>query len=205
MSVRESVFARLEVISPILFVAGGVLVVLYAAGLATMNLLDTELYRTLTDGAGYALAFVGLLGLYPLVADRTPKLARAGAVLAVLGVVGFTLLFLEGIVQVAGFEPPAWDPVKVPAAMLGTLFGWLVFGVAILRSGVRSRAVGLLVLAPSVLMALNFVRVAIQGYHPLAAVTTFGEGLAFVLIGYVLRGDERPTADTDTPSAEVGH
>lgn len=204
MADRESAFDRLEAWSPTLLVAGGVLVILYAAGLAVMDIVDTELYRTLTDGAGYTLAFLGLLGLYPALADRSPRTARLGAVLAVLGVVGFALLFVEGVFEIAGATPPAWDPVKVPAAMLGTLFGWLVFGAASLRTDFRSRRFGLVLLAPSVLMMLNFVRVAIQGMHPLAAVTTFGEGLAFVAVGYMLRGDAGTATGAQVASPEAG-
>jgi hypothetical protein len=40
---------------------------------------------------GYVIGFLGLLGLYPTLADRRPWLARAGAVAAILGVVAFSV------------------------------------------------------------------------------------------------------------------
>lgn len=95
-------------------------------------------------------AYVGLLGLYPRLADRVPKTAGLGAALAVLAAVavsGFaasaTLDLLAGRT-----EPTAASQIFYLVTLLATILGFIVYAVATLRSGVPGHRVGLLLVVP---------------------------------------------------------
>jgi protein-S-isoprenylcysteine O-methyltransferase Ste14 len=70
-------------------IAGGVLIV-YAALTGLEAFLDITVEQKGLE-VGHVIGFLGLLGLYPTLADRRPWLARAGAVAAILGVVAFSV------------------------------------------------------------------------------------------------------------------
>lgn len=169
--------------------------------------------ETILGPGGFALGFLGLLGLYPALADRSPKLARAGAACVTLGAVGFSTISLHGVTQLAGTEEPAWFAVSTGLAALGMLPGYVAFGVATLRTGVRSQRLGLLLLVPAVVfgvMVLGGV-LAQFGYRSAAglawsAVLISGaQALAHLGIGYTLRaGDRGARAETPAGDATVG-
>lgn len=97
MGSNDSVLSSLDGKSPTLFLVGGASLVGYATLLGAGLFLDTSysfVREVILGPAGYVLGFLALLGLYPVLVDRNPKLARVGAVFAALGAVGWFGIFL---------------------------------------------------------------------------------------------------------------
>ena len=201
MADADGVLGTLERWSPTLFLVGGVAVIGFAVSMAVI-MADSP-PRSIFGGVGFTLSFLALLGLYPGLADESPLLARAGAVFAVLGAVGFTVLFVKGVVQVAGMTPPA---MLAPLAILniaGILLGFLLFGAASLRTDAHAQTLGVLLLMPSLVFAVNFVRVAVLGaWSPSWAPALLGglQALAMLSIGYVLRTESLPHESAEQPT-----
>lgn len=212
MGDSDGVLAPLDGKSPtLLLVAGGILVV-YAVLHGMEAFLDSG-YPMVRDGIvrpiGYVIGFVGVLGLYPSLADRSPKLARVGAIFTSLGAVGwFVSGFVgssRGLAAHLGMDPPAWLGAFGLLIMLGFVVGFPSFGVASLRTGVYSRTVGLVLLAPIVVMATNvafvageFVDVAVGRF-----VVSTGDALIVLALGVVLRTGSAPTGSADPRPAEA--
>jgi hypothetical protein len=204
MTDDNSVLDPLEQWSPTLFLVSGVVLVGFAASLAAIGLMDISLPRNVFAGAGFTLAFLGLLGLYPGLADWSPRLARAGAVFAVLGALGFAVTFVLGVAEVRGITPPAWvEPIQL-LNIIGLVLGFFVFGVGTLRTDMYARLLGILLLVPAVVFAVNLVRVGVLGaWTPSWAPFLLGslQALAMLSIGYSLRAEsaatERPEGPTD--------
>jgi hypothetical protein len=211
MSERDtSRLAPFEPWSPVAFLAAGGLFVCFAVlwGAAAVTELAPRPAVDVFGPAGWVAAFVGLLGLYPAVGDRSPKLARAGALLAVIGLVGGTVTAVANLGQLVGAipEPPAWFAALNLLLVLGIVPGFLAFAVAVLRTGADSRTVGILLLAPAVLFVVNIVRVALLGPRaPTGAPFVLGGGQALVLlaIGYALRTSRQPTDRTERATDSV--
>lgn len=200
MTMAESVFGPLERMRSTLFLVAGTILIGFAASLFIIGILEAAPqaafeYRVFS-GAGYGLAFLDLLGLYPELVDQQPWLSRAAAVFALLGAVMFGLSFvtvgLPGVAFLFGMTQPL--------ALLnfaGLLFGFLLFGVATIRSDTHSRRLGVLVVLPSLIFTTNFVRGIVAGDEwalPwLVVVLGSGAALTMFAIGYTLRTESVPT------------
>lgn len=203
MTDSSGVLNTLERESPTLFLVGGVVLIAFAASLAAIGLMDMSVPRNLFAGAGFTLAFLGLLGLYPGLADRSPWLARAGAGFAVLGAVGFTLTFVLGIAELVEIFLPAWVEAVQLLNIGGIILGFLLIGVASLRTDAHKRSLGVLLLAPAVVFAVNLARVAVLGaWKPAWAPLLLGslQALAMLAIGYSLRAESVPSGHTERPT-----
>lgn len=214
MSESDGMLAPLDGKSPTLFlVAGGILVV-YAILHGTEAFLDTG-YPMVRDGivrpVGYVVGFVAVLGLYPSLSDRSPKLARVGAIFTSLGAVGwFVSGFVgssRGLAAHLGMDPPAWLGVFGLLIMLGFVVGFPSFGVASLRTGVFSRTVGLVLLAPILVMGANVAFVTGEFVDTAVArfVVSTGDALIVLALGVVLRTGDAPAASAEPRPAEVHH
>lgn len=185
------------------FVAGGLLVV-FASLLGLQSFTGTSVPEDVFGPSGFAVAFVGLLGLYPVLVEETPWSARAGAFFAAVGTVGAAVTAggsLGAALGVLPDEPPAWVGIFMVAMVVGMLPGFVTFAVATLRSSVYPRALGLLLLAPPVVFA-----VMLSGtLHAVVddALANFflssGQALSHLAIAVTLRargitGDRRDTA-----------
>lgn len=203
----------LERWSPTLFLIAGVVLVVYATfnGIVAFTDVTSRTVKDVTGPAGFVFGFVGLLGLYPTIAGRSPRLARAGAVSAVLGAVGFSTITLQGLARLAGVEPPAWLGIFVLVAAIGMVSGFLSFGAGTLRTDVHSRALGLLLLAPATIFAVMVTQAVLFAQWGLFSETTMawsaftisgGQALAYLVIGYSLRTG-LTTAEREVPSGDV--
>lgn len=184
---------RLEGKSPTLFLVAAALLILFAVtkGIeAVTGSSPTDVFGP----AGYTVAFVALLGMYPALAGRTPRLARVGGVVAVVGVVGWAAVTALTLAALAGVLPPPEEAGALGGAVLapaglGMLAGYLLFGVATLRSGAHPRALGLLLLAPAVIFAAVFAVFAPLGYGetwgPFLAASA--QAVVHLAIGLLLR------------------
>ena len=205
METDETVpWESLETRRPTLFLLASLSMVGYASLLGAEAFLDVAVQEDAFMALGLTLGFVGLLGFYPRLADRTPWLARIGVVGAVLGAVGFTLVFLVNVGMVAGVvpeDPPSIVVVVLLTSLAGIVLGYLVTGVATLRAGVHPKAVGVLLMAPAALFVADLaVNASVgSGSIPVWAVVLLGGGqtLTFLALGSVLR-----TGSASTDRAE---
>lgn len=122
----------------------GVLVLVQAIGDAltlTLNMNIQALAFAII--IGLLLSYVGLLGLYPRLADQTPQLARAGLVLVLIPVL---LLIVLAVALLVSSEPPFSESVGEVlflAVFVGFALGIVLFSVATFQSQLLSRAVGI--------------------------------------------------------------
>lgn len=188
----------LEERSPTLFLVAGVVLV----GYATLNGLEAFTAATFEQKlfeAGYVVGFLGLLGLYPRLADQRPWLARVGAAAAALGLIAFSVFTANNVAELTGLasgDPPGWV-VFTAMAVVGFLVGYLAIGVAVLRSAAYSRTVGLLLLVPGIIIALMLAHIAAGLDSPETAfVVSAGQAMAHLAIGSTLRA-KAVGADSD--------
>lgn len=193
---------RLGRSSPTLFLVAGAVLVVYAVFNGLWAWTDLMIQGHGLEIA-YVLGFLGLLGLYPPVADRNPLLARIAAVATVLGALGILYVSVSDYLQLLGLttgELPGWGVLNL-LPLVGFLGGYLTFGVAGLRSGVVSRRVGVLLLVPGVIVILMLASI-ITG-HPLLSrfqtvfVVSAGEAMAHLAIGATLRTEAAADADEE--------
>lgn len=146
--------------------------------------------------SGLLAAIVGLLGLYPELASRSPRLARVGAgVIAVAGIV--IPILLAWLVVGALLNQPG------PAAPLGILFfvvvalGFILFGISSIWTGVPSRVAGLLLLAipTAIFVWITAGFVVYGGAVPVWMAPTIAAVITVILlaIGTHLRTEDVPT------------
>lgn len=205
MTDRNAVLKTIEGRTATLFLVAGGLLVVFAALLGVEAVMDRSAPEDIFGPAGFAFGFVGLLGLYPQLADRSPKLAGAGAVFAALGVVGGAVTSIWHIGEFAGIFPaetPVYVSVFSIGIILGMTLGYLSSGVVILRADVYSRTVGLLLLAVPAVVTVMLVSVITSiSSADSAVVLASGQALAHLAIGYTLR-TEGVSTDRAEPSVE---
>lgn len=194
MTDSDGMFATIERWSPTLLLLSGTAVFVYALVFAFEAIQNTTVPTGIVAGTAYTLAFVGLLGIYPSLADRSSWLAGLGGICAVIGAGGFAALFLVGAARIAGLMPtpePGWLVILNLPRIIGLILGFLLFGVASLRSNVHPRAVGLFLVTPAVAFSINFVVVLTVGGGDLspwwAFVITLGEAVGLLGAGYLLK------------------
>lgn len=149
--------ARLETWSATFFVAGGGLFLVATAinglGLFTSVATQQGILQSIEGMSGFGgvvLTFLGLLGLYPRLARRTPRLARAGVSLAVLPATFFLVLLVvcSALAPFLGFPSlktlvPSFHFIFETIVFLFAV-SLTLFGVASLAPGRASRIVGAL-------------------------------------------------------------
>lgn len=203
---RKPYWASLETWSPTLFLLGGGLLVGHAAIRGLQAFTDISSPADVFGPAGFLLALVGLYGLYPPLVDRAPKLARAGAAVGAVLLVGWTVIFAWGFGQILGELPPqseVFPGVFFMVQLVAIILTYGLFGAAALRTDVYSMAVGLLLFVPPVLIFVLLADVAILGDAGLGAlVVGSAQAVAHLAIGYSLRIRSSP-GDQETPAGSV--
>lgn len=213
MTGSDSALAPLEgKTSTLFFVAAGLMAIvagLFAAEVFIGRGVDTLL--SMAGPAGFGVAFLGLLGSYTTLVDRTPRLARAGAISLGIGVAGALILIVGGAGEFVGLyaEAPGWVEAANLLLLIGVILGFTTFGVGVLRTGTHPRTVGLLMLWPPVVFGgiIVLVGVFILGGtfpHWVHVGHSGSEALVYLSIGYLIRAGERPTdraqSTTDSPA-----
>lgn len=156
---------------------------------------------------GFFGSMVGLLGLYPQVADRSPRATAAIAWFLLAGVAAAIIergaVFLLSLATgtpyadtVTGVEP------LFLVIYLSVLFGFLVFGVIGIHSRVPSRAVGILFLAPIATLVLHIVLPRVPGLPDPIHVLFASYGVAMLGVGYLLWNgiSRRPASNSEASS-----
>ncbi|MFC6976374.1 hypothetical protein ACFQL1_19545 [Halomicroarcula sp. GCM10025709] len=197
----------LERRSPSAFLVAGGLFVVFAVGWGAFafTAMDTESVQNVVGPAGWAVAFLGLIGLSGRIATANRKLSLAALGLAVLGFAGAVSATVgNSIVLVAVVDDlPEWFTALQLPLLVGIVVGFSTCSLAALRTEVIPRHVGFLLLAPAVLFVVNIVRVATLGSTtPIWAPFVLGAGqaLSFLAIGYALH-TEREFPDRSEPAA----
>lgn len=151
----------LERWSPRLFLVGGVLFLLGAVNDSSIYFAEVsnpEALSVVFLMSGFLAAVIGLVGLYPRLVDRSPRLAQISLGSVVLGVIGMLVLAILAVVSLVVSSVNLFESGIVPLVALPTglllVAAFLLFGTAILRTAMFPRSVGVLLLAEVVLMVL---------------------------------------------------
>lgn len=186
-------WSALEEWSPTIYLVAGLVLVVYVSLLGyqafvdpSVNFHDNE--AGIVGPVGFAIGFIGLLGLTPSLSAVRPRLAKVGSVLAAIAVIGWTVIALSGIASQAGVEPPTAIQALGFLGMLGMIFGYAVFGIGMLRTNTGPRRLGTLLLAPPVLFVLLAIGNAVTGGTAVGAVLiSSGLCLTHLGLGVILR------------------
>lgn len=208
MTDRNKVLELIEARTGTLFLVAGALFIAFAAMWGVEAFMNRSAPKNIFGPAGFAFAFVGMLGLYPALSGQSRRLARFGAIIAIVGGVGAaanSVWYVGWWVLPAVVPDPSTSVLvggMVGAMVLGQFLGYTSFGVASLRAGVHSRTVGLLLVAVPTVLAVMIVTVA-TGYDSAGNAAVLGsvQALIHLAIGYTLRTGSIPT-DHGEPSVE---
>lgn len=203
MPYSTTVWAALERWSPLAFLAAAASFVL--PGVAQGYMVATGTGDAVSPGIIFVchlVVFVGLLGLYPRLADRGSTLAAGG-----VGLVAVTAAMILSTFGVAVLPlgltvgKPTVFAIVLSVAV-GSMLSAATFGVASVREGVHPRPVGgfLLVVAASEL----FIVVAMLLYGDptppwVGFVVSWLVVTSLASIGYVLRNGDAPADAADSP------
>lgn len=200
MTDRHGALGWLEKRAPTLFLVAGGLAVVFGLNTALRTFVGTSypVVQDVVGPIGFFVGVVGLFGLYPALADRTPTLARIAAAVAVVPAVGYFAIVVMGIGSTAGvLSYPTGPLAAIPIVVIVTMvlaFG--LFGVTSLRAGTRSRVVGALLLVESAMFLLLILNVV-----PFV-LTDIGHVIAYLGVGVTLRTEGVPTGSTE-PTADA--
>lgn len=186
--------------SPSLFLVGGGLMVGHAAMLGVQAFSNLTPPPDVFGPTGHLVALLGLLGLYPTLADRSPRVGRVAMAVAAVALLGWAMMSVVRFLSVAGIISSQSDVLSGGFYMLmfaSTILTYALFGVTTVRIDDKSRVVGLLVLVPAVLILVALVNSAITGVTAVEGLV-IGGGLALSMLalGYTLRTWDRPTDRT---------
>lgn len=158
---------------------------------------------------GLVLAIVGLVGLYPQLSTRSPRLARIGVALVALPAIVFAVLMTCAIpAGVLGIPSPATvipalDTIVI-AGFLVAAAGAMVFGIAAIRERTLSHLLGSSLIVVGFAWFLLFGATYLNGFpisHRMLLVTGMLQTPALFGTGYALHLDPetatRPRAFID--------
>jgi len=194
--------------STVLFLAAGGVLVVFAANTGARVFADAGLspVHSIFGPGGFFLGLVGLLGLYPALADKASTWARIAGVVAAIPAIGWFIITVFGLGNTAGILPgmsvvfPAAFPILV---FMTTMVAYVLFSAASLRAGFHSRTTSIVLLAPAVPFLMLIVGMAVLGPVEWAEfVIDGGHALAYLAVGMVLRG-EGVLTDSAEPAAEA--
>lgn len=188
------------------FLIGGAIFVINAAIVVVRMSEGTEpaAFAQAFVGAGWTAAFIGLIGFFPSLADRSRWLVRIGAVFSVIGAITMAAMAAASLgysTGVLGGELGDVIMFFLPGVFLGIVLGFGSFALASLRTPIYSRRVGLLflLLPMTFLFNLGTGIAGIGGQSKILGVVTV-LALAMLAIGYLLRTGN---ARADSTGVEV--
>jgi hypothetical protein len=104
---------------------------------------------------GLWFVLVGLVGLYPYVAERSPRVSLAGLGTGGIGLIAWSVSIVAAIIvditsERTFADPGTWGPPLLAVAFILALLSFLAFGIASTRTATPSRTIGILLLVPVV-------------------------------------------------------
>lgn len=206
VGVNNRLWKPLEQMYPALFLIGGGLILGHAAIRGVEAFTNVAPPPDIFAPAGYLLATLGLLGVYPVLAKETPAIARIAASVALVPLLGWMVIFLAAMAEILGLI--ASPSVVIPGAFYGVHLGaftvaYLLFGLASLLGNRHSQTISALLLAPPLLFIVMVVIAAIAGDSAVGAfLVGAGLAVAHLAIGLTLRNANART-DHDTPAGDL--
>ena len=167
---------------------------IYQSGQLFESFSAPELALDVSILLAFELAFVGLLGLYPRLREKHPRLALVGVLLAVVSGVSFMIITPAEYI-LGGQEPPAYlIPFQI-AYFLGIPLSFLVFGGLSVRARSPPLSVGVLLILGGTSWLLF-----LTGSQTLIDVGAYIFATIMMAIGYLLRA-EQPESESAGPSS----
>jgi len=196
MTDRNAMLDAVEGNVSVLFFVAGMFAIVFGANTYLMTFEGTsyEIIGSVIGPAGFLLGVVGLFGLYPDLADRSPKLARGAAGFAVIPAVGWFIIIVGGIGETLGVLSEPSGPLQIipPVTIVTMILGFGLFGATILYTRAHSWIIGGLVLLESAMFL-----VLLLGFAPYFVMIDIGHIVAYLGIGIALRITDSPSGSTE--------
>jgi hypothetical protein len=133
------------------------------------------------------------IGLYPRIAGRALRLARAGsgAAMAAGTILCIAAVWIIGSALQGGIPqpPPGWFLALIAVFMLAFILAFVLTAAASLRAGGSSRAIGYLLLVPVISWAIILIAGIMSSMNEALLLDFYTNGVigvAFVAIGNIL-------------------
>lgn len=204
---------RLEEHSSTAFIVVGGLWFIDTVLLAFERFLGISILGTTGPVNGVLIVFavlvsiIGLLGFYPRLVDRVPRLAFASVAVSVLTAIGFGVILVWAVSASLVPAVPSLPDIIFMLFVVALLLTFLLFDVAILWAAIPSRLIGSLLFAAVLTLAGDIVGFAIyQGNAPEWEAPVVGAILTAVTlaIGYRLRIDSVSSDPAKSSVESVG-
>jgi hypothetical protein len=198
-----------------MFLVAGVWLFTFVAynGLQVVTDIEQSAFiNTLTTAPALIIGHFGLLGFYRELSERVPRNSLVGAIVVILATVCALVLLTGAIVETVLLGGPPADGGPTTLMMIGfvswlammvlTALAYLLFGVASLRADLHPSLVGIVLLGPGVVFAVNLLRivtVAVGTSRPMwivFAISAMQAG-AHLAIGLILLNGSVPTDRTE--------
>ena len=192
----------LEQWSPIAFLAAGGLFALPAVVFGLNAVSGTEI--TVSPGVIFIfmlVVFVGLLGLYPQLAERDSTLALGGVGSLAMTVAVLISTLGVSVLPIGLTFGKATALALVMTVAVGSILTFTMFGVASLRTSAHSRLVGGFLLVMTAALSFMIVATLVYGDPTPAWVGSVVNGtfaMSLGSIGYVLRTSDIPAENPES-------
>jgi vacuolar-type H+-ATPase subunit I/STV1 len=148
---------------------------------------------------------VALLGLYPRIRESAPRLSGAAAVSSVLSAVAVFVIwawFFGTTLQLGRFpmipeEAPVWAAAALALNFLTLSVGFLLFGIASVRSSNVPKSVGLLLLIPGIMWIGLIVNIGVRAIPNMDFYVYIVNAVAVLAVGYLIWTGGQSTGRSD--------
>lgn len=193
--VSRRVLESLEKWSAVIFLLAGILLLIGAIVIGLQLLTGDPSFLKdpfeLAPPLGFVISYLGLLGLYPRLADPSPRLAKVSVGLLLLPVL---VLLIYVITTPLGVTIPYGGTIATVSFVLFAL-GIALFGIGSYQTPVLSSPIGLSLLAISATWFVVVGEGLLNGF-PVTQSVLFGTIViqtgALLAIGYLLRTESEP-------------
>ena len=156
----------------VMFLVAGVWLFTFVAynGLQVVTDIEQSAFiNTLTTAPALILGHLGLLGFYRELSERVSRNSLVGAIVVILAAVSALVMLTSYVIEWVLLGGPPADGGPTTLMMIGfvnwlammvlTALAYLLFGVASLRADLHPSLVGIVLLGPGVVFAVNLLRI----------------------------------------------